>query len=59
MRRFDIYKGEDEHLGNNTLNHNIKKIWKSILKHDRVYAMIRPVLAIDDIITRIPNIKIL
>ena len=50
---------DDSHLGRQTFDHNFPAIRRSILKHDRVQAMIWPLLAIDEVVRNKPSLKTL
>lgn len=59
LRNLKSYSGEQGHIGKDTLAYNFRHIARSLKMHSRVYHMLRPVLAIEDVAKRIPDIRTL
>lgn len=46
-QNIDVYGGDQAHLGRRTLDHNFANIRRSLLRHDRVFHLIWPLLAVE------------
>mgnify|MGYP003654733722 FL=1 len=59
LRNLNVWTEEGQDHGKDVLNYNYKNISHSLIKHERLHHIIRPLVAIEDVNRRLPNLKTL
>lgn len=59
LKKIKKWHGDGVNHGNDVLEYNFKNIKRSIVKHERLQHIIRPLMAIEDVNHRLPELKTL